>query len=117
MSEEEGRPDAVVAKEFWDAHIARNKSIVVDVMTGQLKSTVTCLTCGYVSHAFDPMSSIQAPIPRDVTLDVIYVPQSITQTDEDGNTEEADMPAMDIVIRRNMTVGDLKDRFGTKMGV
>jgi len=32
MSEEPDRPDAVVAKEFWDAHIARNKSIIVDLL-------------------------------------------------------------------------------------
>jgi ubiquitin C-terminal hydrolase len=55
MSEETGRPDEVVAKEYWDAYTARNKSMIVDLMTGQLKSTVTCLTCGWVSVAFDPM--------------------------------------------------------------
>ena len=58
MSEETGRPDEVVAKEYWDNHLARNKSIIVDIMTGQLKSTVTCLTCGWKSIAFDPMTSI-----------------------------------------------------------
>ena len=34
MSEEEGRSDAEVSKEFWDAHLARNKSIIVDLMMG-----------------------------------------------------------------------------------
>jgi len=58
VSEEEGRSDKVVAEEYWDNYLARNKSIIVDIMTGQLKSTVTCLTCGYVSIAFDPMNSI-----------------------------------------------------------
>jgi ubiquitin C-terminal hydrolase len=40
MSEEPDRPDAVVAKEFWDAFAARNKSIIIDLLYGQLKSTV-----------------------------------------------------------------------------
>jgi hypothetical protein len=34
MSEEPNQPDNVVAKEFWDAFIARNKSIIVDLMYG-----------------------------------------------------------------------------------
>jgi ubiquitin carboxyl-terminal hydrolase 4/11/15 len=57
-SEEEGRSDEVVAKEYWDNLMGRNNSIITDIMTGQLKSTVTCLECGYVSITFDPMTSI-----------------------------------------------------------
>lgn len=34
MSEELNRPDDVVAKEYWDAFTARNKSIIVDLMYG-----------------------------------------------------------------------------------
>lgn len=34
MSEEPNRPDVIVAKEFWDAFTARNKSIIVDLMYG-----------------------------------------------------------------------------------
>ena len=54
MSEELNRPDDVVAKEYWDAFTARNRSIIVDLMYGQLKSTVRCLTCRNISTAFDP---------------------------------------------------------------
>jgi ubiquitin C-terminal hydrolase len=63
MSEEPNRPDAVVAQEFWDAFLARNRSIIVDLMYGQLKSTVTCLTCGRIATNFDPYLSVQLPIP------------------------------------------------------
>jgi ubiquitin carboxyl-terminal hydrolase 4/11/15 len=45
MIDKPDRPDDEIAKEFWDNHIARNKSIIVDLMYGQVKSTVTCLTC------------------------------------------------------------------------
>ena len=34
MSEEPDRPDAVVAKEYWDAFLGRNQSIIVDLMYG-----------------------------------------------------------------------------------
>ncbi len=34
LSEDANRPDAVIAKEFWDAFLARNRSIIVDLMYG-----------------------------------------------------------------------------------
>ena len=34
MSEDQNRPDAVIAKEFWDAFTARNQSIITDLMYG-----------------------------------------------------------------------------------
>ena len=58
LSEEPNRPDSVVAKEHWDAFLGRNQSIIVDLMYGQLKSTVTCLTCSKVSNTFDPYLSV-----------------------------------------------------------
>ena len=69
MSEDQNRPDAVIAKEFWDAFTARNRSIIVDLMYGQLKSTVTCLTCGRIATNFDPYLSIQLPIPAPIEAD------------------------------------------------
>ena len=58
MSDNADRPEAVVAKEYWDGFRARNSSIIVDLMYGQLKSTVTCLTCGRIANAFDPYLSV-----------------------------------------------------------
>ena len=59
-----GRPDEEVAQEAWDDHRSglknsnrerlklcvrkRNDSVVVDTMTGLLKSTVQCSVCGKV---------------------------------------------------------------------
>jgi len=34
MEDKPGRPDHEVAKEFWDNYLARNKSIIVDLMFG-----------------------------------------------------------------------------------
>lgn len=40
-----------------------------DVFVGQLKSALTCLTCGYVSNTFDPFLDLSLPIPK-----VIFMP-------------------------------------------
>ena len=43
LKDSDGRPDVEVAKEAWDNHVARNKSIIVDLFHGQLKSKASAL--------------------------------------------------------------------------
>jgi len=59
-----GRDDEIVAKEHWDSFTARNKSVIVDLMYGQLKSRLTCFKCKEVSTCFDPCLGLQVPIPK-----------------------------------------------------
>ena len=54
MNEDQNRPEEEIAKEYWDIFLSRNQSIIVDLMYGQLKSTVTCLTCSKSFLKFDP---------------------------------------------------------------
>ncbi|GBG27778.1 Ubiquitin carboxyl-terminal hydrolase, putative [Hondaea fermentalgiana] len=62
-----GRPDEVVAAEQWKLHLLRNRSIIVDIMQGQLKSTLTCQTCGFVSVKFDPFMYLSLPVSAAAT--------------------------------------------------
>ena len=57
-----GMEDNQCAKIYWDNFTARNKSIIVDLMYGQLKSTVRCLTCSNITTAFDPFVQLQLPL-------------------------------------------------------
>ena len=50
----DGRTNFVVAKESWLNHLARNQSIIVDLMHGQYKSTLKCPKCERLSVTFDP---------------------------------------------------------------
>ena len=34
LGESNNRPDEVVAKEFWNGHLKRNQSVIVDLMQG-----------------------------------------------------------------------------------
>ena len=74
MLDSNGRPDEEVSSEHWTAFLARNRSIIVDLMYGQLKSTVNCLTCGFVSITFDPFLTLALPIARPFRLDVKFIP-------------------------------------------
>lgn len=61
--ESDGRPDAVVAALSWEAYEKRNRSAIVDIFGGQLKSHVTCNVCDRESTTFDPMFSLSVPLP------------------------------------------------------
>ena len=73
MGDDQSRPEHIIAKEYWDGFKARNASIIVDLMYGQLKSTVTCLSCGRKAHAYDPYLSVCLPIIKQEKLDFSFV--------------------------------------------
>ena len=121
MSEDMTRPEHVVAKEFWDGFQARNASIIVDLMYGQLKSTVTCLTCSRVANAYDPYLSVCLPIHKEEKLQFNYVPD-ISHTaaeNEEGETEYKlnVLKVLDIAVSKNMKIKDLKETVVTQMGL
>uniref|UniRef100_A0A9J2P6X9 Ubiquitin carboxyl-terminal hydrolase n=1 Tax=Ascaris lumbricoides TaxID=6252 RepID=A0A9J2P6X9_ASCLU len=58
-----GRPDSVVAAEAWQMYKMGNDSVIVDYLHGQLKSTVVCPQCKFVSVKFDPFCFLSLPLP------------------------------------------------------
>uniref|UniRef100_A0A8D0G4G2 Ubiquitin carboxyl-terminal hydrolase 32 n=1 Tax=Sphenodon punctatus TaxID=8508 RepID=A0A8D0G4G2_SPHPU len=81
LKDSDGRPDWEVAAEAWENHLRRNKSIVVDLFHGQLRSQVKCKTCGHISVRFDPFNFLSLPLPMD-----IYMHLEITVIKLDGTT-------------------------------
>lgn len=55
LPDSKGRPDAVVAAEWWAASMKRDLSVVTLLFTGQFKSVVHCKTCHFesVSQAYE----------------------------------------------------------------
>ncbi|KAK7789457.1 hypothetical protein R5R35_012652 [Gryllus longicercus] len=70
LKDSDGRPDVIVAQEAWENHILRNKSIIVDLFHGQLKSKVTCKVCGHESVRFDPFNYLSLPLPMESYIHV-----------------------------------------------
>ena len=46
----------------WTAHEMRNKSVVVDLFHGMLKSTTICGECAGIEVSFDPFQEITVPL-------------------------------------------------------
>uniref|UniRef100_A0A3P8ZZ19 Ubiquitin carboxyl-terminal hydrolase 32 n=1 Tax=Esox lucius TaxID=8010 RepID=A0A3P8ZZ19_ESOLU len=59
----------------WENHLRRNRSIVVDLFHGQLRSQVKCKTCGHISARFDPFNFLSLPLPMDnsMHLEIIVI--------------------------------------------
>jgi len=91
LKDSAGRPDLEVSAEAWDNHILRNKSIIVDLFHGQLKSKVTCKVCQHESVRFDPFFNLSLPLPmeRCVNVEVVMILQ-------DGSTPVKYGLAMDM---------------------
>lgn len=73
--------DNSMADEAWYNHLARNQSIIVDLMHGQYKSVVHCPSCKKYSVAFDPFSSITLPLPssKQRVVKFTYVPYNLSR--------------------------------------
>ncbi|KAI6233873.1 Ubiquitinyl hydrolase 1 [Aphelenchoides fujianensis] len=78
--ESDGRPDHIVAKEAWEGYKKRNDSIIVDLMHGQLKSTVTCNVCSKTSIKFDPFCFLSVPVPDQRAASAVDHPLSTTRS-------------------------------------
>ena len=59
-----------MAREHWENHLARNRSVVVDLFYGQLKSKVTCKVCGNESVRCDPFFNLSLPLPMERCVSV-----------------------------------------------
>lgn len=76
--ESKGRCDDLISAESWRRYLLRNDSELVDLCFGQLKSHVTCVSCGHSSVTFDEYSSLSLPVAvkmsREFSLIVYPLP-------------------------------------------
>ena len=63
--EEKGKDetDEEASKRWWEKHLLRENSIIVDLFHGQFKSTITCNYCNRVAVNFDSYIFLSLPIP------------------------------------------------------
>ena len=111
MKDSEGRPDEVVSLEHWEAFLARNKSIIVDLMYGQLKSTVECLECHNISITFDPFLTVSLPIARPFKVTAIYVPYKMFADDKDISNKNL-CKVFSIALDKDSKIQDLERKVG-----
>ena len=55
--------DEDASKRWWEKHLLRENSIIVDLFHGQFKSTIYCNYCKRISVSFDSFMFLSLPIP------------------------------------------------------
>jgi ubiquitin C-terminal hydrolase len=110
VPDSEYRDDSIVSAEHWDAFTARNKSVIVDLMYGQLKSRLRCKECDNESNTFDPFLAMSVPIPKasKSKVTVTYFPENLLG---DNKIKE-----LKIEMIRTDTAKDLATKIKTKVG-
>jgi ubiquitin carboxyl-terminal hydrolase 4/11/15 len=64
MNEKTDKETEVEASQrWWENHISRENSIIVDLFHGQYKSVITCPQCNRISITYDPFMYLGLPIP------------------------------------------------------
>ncbi|CAM9189488.1 unnamed protein product, partial [Hapterophycus canaliculatus] len=61
----EGEAEEMVAMQAWKGYLERNRSIIVDLFQGQLRSALQCGVCGHRSVTFDPFMYLTVPLPEE----------------------------------------------------
>ncbi|CAN0357818.1 unnamed protein product, partial [Ectocarpus sp. 8 AP-2014] len=64
----EGEAEEMVAMQAWKGYLERNRSIIVDLFQGQLRSALQCGVCGRRSVTFDPFMYLSVPLPEDMNM-------------------------------------------------
>lgn len=76
QTDQEEKDDEALAKEqseefgaalAWMRHLERGRSFLVDLLQGQLRSTLTCNNCGNLSHRFDPFLYLSLPVEKSMS--------------------------------------------------
>lgn len=58
--------EEVAAAWAWLRHLERGKSFLVDLMQGQMRSSLKCSRCGHRSRQFDPFMYLSLPVSQDM---------------------------------------------------
>eukprot|EP00927_Polykrikos_kofoidii_P006891 TRINITY_DN12806_c0_g1_i1.p1 TRINITY_DN12806_c0_g1~~TRINITY_DN12806_c0_g1_i1.p1 ORF type:complete len:533 (-),score=107.48 TRINITY_DN12806_c0_g1_i1:250-1848(-) len=61
------RGEEFAAALAWLRHMEHGKSFLVDLLQGQLRSTLSCRRCGHTSRRFDPFLYLALPVSKSMT--------------------------------------------------
>ena len=99
--------DEEVSKIWWEKHLKRENSIIVDLFHGQFKSTISCNICHQVCVSFDSYMFISLPIPSGkYEIEVKYFGYNIN-----------DFLVMKIPITENTTILNIIDIMKNRINI
>ena len=113
---EEEKDDVKIGEKDWKAYTDRNKSKIVDLFYGQLRSSLTCPVCGTVSTTFDPFLTLSVPLVDERYTQVQCVYVSYEESGADKLNQSAALYDVSLP-RKDPKVGDLRAEMADLVGV
>ena len=99
-----------LAERYWECHLLRNQSVIVDLFHGLLRSNLSCHECKSRKTKFEPFTNLELPLPLDQQL---YVSVVFHWLDGRKVPEEIGV----YMETRRRTINDLKTLISQKVGV
>ena len=65
--------DIEASNRWWETHLKRDNSIIMDLFSGQYKSTVRCPFCDRISITYDQFSCLELPLENKCFSGTSYV--------------------------------------------
>ena len=69
----ENEDDIMACNRWWETHQKRDNSIIMDLFSGQYKSTLRCPFCDRVSITYDQFSCLELPIENKCFFGTCYI--------------------------------------------
>ena len=63
--------DKEASERYWNCHIRRENSIIIDLFHGQFKNIIKCSNCRYEEKNYEPFINISLPIPKQHNFYII----------------------------------------------
>lgn len=103
------------SKRWWDNHLKRENSIIVDLFHGQYKSTIKCPECQRISITYDPFMYLGLPISNNQNKIIIkYFPNFFKDLKHEYMNIEVSVNSNNLTF---LTVKDLKLEIHQKYGL
>ena len=70
---QENESDIEASNRWWETHLKRDNSIIMDLFSGQYKSTLKCPFCERISITYDQFSCLELPLENNYFFGTSYV--------------------------------------------
>jgi len=116
--DEDHLPDDEKAALQWERYRSRNRSLIVDVFEGQLRSQLTCCRCGASSSTFEPFRYLSVPIPSNhidrASLRVVFFPLPFSRSRGD---ERQPLTRYSVTVPKSSTVERVERALSSRLPV
>ncbi|PWA28682.1 hypothetical protein CCH79_00014814 [Gambusia affinis] len=88
------------ANAMWKKHLERDDSIIVDLFSGQLRSSLHCSVCSHYSNTFDVFCDLSLPIPKRSSVGEVTLQECLDLFSQEEKLDKENSPMCERCNRR-----------------